>query len=58
VLPDENEDIVSAFLSTAPDAQSTPLPKDVGVQMTVGQQVIPSAAHGDGLYYCLIEKVG
>ena len=58
VLPDENEDIVSAFLSTAPDAQSTPLPKDVGVQMTVGQQVIPSADYGDGLYYCLIEKVG
>ncbi|MGI9299089.1 MAG: 16S rRNA (cytosine(967)-C(5))-methyltransferase RsmB [Luminiphilus sp.] len=58
LLPDENEDIVSAFLSSTPDAQPAPLPRDVGVQMTFGQQVIPSADYGDGLYYCLIEKVG
>ena len=58
LLPDENEDVVSDFLSTTADAQSVPLPKDVGIQMAFGQQVIPSPSHGDGLYYCLIEKMG
>jgi len=58
LLPDENEDVVSDFLSTTADAQSVPLPKDVGIQMAFGQQVIPSPGHGDGLYYCLIEKIG
>ena len=58
LLPDENEDVVSDFLSTTADAQSVPLPKDVGIQMAFGQQVIPSPGHGDGLYYCLLKKVG
>jgi 16S rRNA (cytosine967-C5)-methyltransferase len=58
LLPDENEDVVGTFLSTTSDAQSAPLPKDIGVQMTYGQQVIPSADNGDGLYYCLLKKVG
>ena len=58
LLPDENEDVVSDFLGTTADAQSVPLPKDVGIQMAFGQQVIPSPSHGDGLYYCLIEKIG
>jgi 16S rRNA C967 or C1407 C5-methylase (RsmB/RsmF family) len=58
LLPDENEDVVSDFLSITADAQSAPLPKDVGIQMAFGQQVIPSLSHGDGLYYCLIEKMG
>jgi len=58
LLPDENEDVVSDFLDTTADAQSVPLPKDVGIQMAFGQQVIPSPSHGDGLYYCLIEKIG
>ena len=58
LLPDENEDVVSDFLDTTADAQSVPLPKDVGIQMAFGQQVIPSPGHGDGLYYCLIEKIG
>lgn len=66
VLPEENESVVGAFLSSTPDARVLPWPKDValppgairgerGVQLLPG----PDPAATDGFYYaCLVRGGG
>jgi len=56
VLPQENDGIVGGFLDAETTACSVPLPQAVGETTTYGQQVIPSALGGDGLYYALLGK--
>jgi 16S rRNA (cytosine967-C5)-methyltransferase len=56
-MPAENEDLVSDFLETTNDAQVLPLPETIGIEKKVGRQTLPSASGGDGLYYCMLEKV-
>lgn len=66
VLPEENESVVSAFLSSTPGARALPWPKDLplppgairgerGVQLLPG----PDPAATDGFYYaCLVRGGG
>lgn len=56
VLPQENDNIIDGFLASETTAQTLPLPTKIGKAMTYGEQVIPSALGGDGLYYSLLEK--
>jgi 16S rRNA (cytosine967-C5)-methyltransferase len=57
LLPTENEDIVSQFLTATADAKTTPLSESFGIEKPVGRQALPSIKSGDGLYYCMLEKV-
>lgn len=57
LLPAENEDIVSNFLAVTADAKTIPLSESFGIAKSVGRQALPSASGGDGLYYCMLEKI-
>ena len=57
LLPAENEDIVSNFLAVTADAKTIPLSESFGIAKGVGRQALPSASGGDGLYYCMLEKI-
>ena len=56
VLSQENDAVIDAFLKTETSARILPMPTVVGEAMTYGQQVIPDASGGDGLYYSLLGK--
>ena len=56
LLWQENDAIVGGFLDADEGAQFMILPQTVGETTTYGQQVIPSALGGDGLYYALLGK--
>ena len=56
VLSQENDAVVGRFLDAETTACSLPLPQAVGEMTTYGQQVIPSALGGDGLYYAILGK--
>ena len=56
VLSQENDAIVGRFLNAEKTAHPMILPQTVGEATTYGQQVIPSALGGDGLYYALLGK--
>ena len=56
VLSQENDAVVDRFLGAENTAHSMVLPHTVGETTTYGQQVIPSALGGDGLYYALLGK--
>jgi 16S rRNA (cytosine967-C5)-methyltransferase len=62
ILPEENYDIVSAFLADHPDAETITL--DGQINMTdamivtqAGLQLLPTRAEHDGFYYAGIRKV-
>ena len=57
VLPAENEDIVGNFLAVTAGAKVIPLSESFGIAKKVGRQALPSASGGDGLYYCMLEKI-
>lgn len=56
LLPQENDAVIDGFLKAEATAYSLLLPQAVGELTTYGQQVIPSALGGDGLYYSLLGK--
>ena len=57
LLPAENEDIVSNFLAVTANAKTIALSESFGIEKKVGRQALPSVSGGDGLYYCMLEKV-
>lgn len=57
LLPAENEDLVSNFLALTKNARAIPLPESIGIEKKVGRQALPSLTGGDGLYYCMLQKV-
>jgi 16S rRNA (cytosine967-C5)-methyltransferase len=56
LLPAENEEIVSAFLATHPDAAETPLSVPGAVARIHGAQCLPREGGGDGLYFAQLCK--
>jgi 16S rRNA (cytosine967-C5)-methyltransferase len=62
VLPQENEEVVRAFLAAAPRMQAVPLPAAArlapgALERPVGVQLLPGAEAGtDGFYYACLEK--
>ena len=57
LLPAENEDLVSEFIHQMPGVKELPLTETIGIKKAVGRQALPSLGGGDGLYYCMLEKV-
>lgn len=57
LLPAENEEQIDGFLAMTNDARAISLSERIGIEKKVGRQVLPSVTGGDGLYYCMLEKV-
>ncbi|MBI3574422.1 MAG: 16S rRNA (cytosine(967)-C(5))-methyltransferase RsmB [Gammaproteobacteria bacterium] len=57
ILPEENEQQITAFLAREGSAVEALLPTTVGRQRAVGRQVLPGDRGMDGFYYaCLLKK--
>lgn len=65
ILPDENESIISKFLTTHDDALLCDITLPIGKKKTVGHQLLPLASQdqdaaidwsSDGFYFCLLKK--
>ena len=56
VLRQENEQVITAFLATQPDASERPLPVTWGRALLRGRQILPGEAGMDGFYYALLVK--
>lgn len=57
ILPEENEQQVTGFLSRHVDAREHPIDAAWGVARSVGRQTLPGEEGMDGFYYALLEKV-
>ena len=58
VLPEENEDIVSKFLSSRDDAEVLPINMQQGIKLQFGHQLLPTSKAYDGFYYSRLGKLG
>ncbi|BAN68102.1 16S rRNA (cytosine(967)-C(5))-methyltransferase RsmB [endosymbiont of unidentified scaly snail isolate Monju] len=56
LMPQENEQVVTAFLRAHPEALSLPLPDTWGHARETGRQTLPGESTMDGFYYALLEK--
>lgn len=57
LMPQENAQVVMAFLAGQADAKAVPLPENFGHACEVGRQTLPGEQTMDGFYYALLEKV-
>ncbi len=57
LLPQENDDVIGAFLAKEPNAKVTPLSSVGGLETQFGRQRLPGVHQGDGFYYCLLTKL-
>ncbi len=58
LLPQENEEQISAFLREHEDARAVMLASRTGINMHHGLQLLPDTLETDGFYYALLEKQG
>ncbi|MBK1703119.1 16S rRNA (cytosine(967)-C(5))-methyltransferase RsmB [Halochromatium glycolicum] len=56
LLPDENEEQITAFLARQHDARERPLPAKVGRACRHGRQLLPTEEGPDGFYFALLQK--
>ena len=56
VLPEENDDVVEAFVNTQPDCQPTAIDTNWGIATRLGRQLFPTPGGHDGFYYALLTK--
>jgi 16S rRNA (cytosine967-C5)-methyltransferase len=57
VFPDENEQVVEAFLKRTSDAEHQPIDEKWGTSRLAGRQLFPEADGGDGFYYARLRKL-
>lgn len=57
ILKVENEQQMVNFFATHADAQEIKIEADWGIEQIHGRQLLPKIGHGDGFYYCRIEKM-
>ena len=57
VLPQENSELVNAFLQQTPDAKALPMQVDWGIMQAVGRQILTGMQGMDGFYYVVLTKI-
>ncbi|MBI3571256.1 MAG: 16S rRNA (cytosine(967)-C(5))-methyltransferase RsmB [Gammaproteobacteria bacterium] len=57
ILPEENEQQMTAFLAREDSAAEAPLPTTVGRERAVGRQILPGDHGMDGFYYACLLKI-
>ena len=58
VLPEENDQVVKAFLAETPDAELLPIEAEWGLKTDYGRQLFPIIDGSDGFYYARLRKNG
>lgn len=56
VMPQENTQVMEAFLAQTADARELPINAHWGIAQPAGRQLLPGPHNSDGFYYCLIQK--
>ncbi|MFK8042147.1 MAG: 16S rRNA (cytosine(967)-C(5))-methyltransferase RsmB [Congregibacter sp.] len=56
LLPEENSDVVAAFLARQANAREEPLELESALPCPHGRQLLPSAKGADGLYFAMLYK--
>lgn len=56
ILPEENEHIITKFLTQQADASAVALELPFGISRKVGMQVLPGEQDMDGFYYAVLAK--
>ncbi|WP_439101767.1 16S rRNA (cytosine(967)-C(5))-methyltransferase RsmB [Congregibacter sp.] len=56
VLPEENSEVLSAFLARQGDAREEPLAMEASQPCAHGRQLLPQAEGSDGLYFAMLYK--
>lgn len=56
VMPEENSDIIAAFLDCTPDAKLEAIAASWGVECPQGRQLLPNAEGHDGFYFAKLRK--
>ena len=57
ILKAENEQQMIEFFANHADALEVKIEADWGIEQIYGRQLLPQVGHGDGFYYCRIEKI-
>jgi 16S rRNA (cytosine967-C5)-methyltransferase len=58
VLSEENGSVVERFLGHRRDAETRPIDDNWGERAGPGRQLLPTAGSHDGLFYCLLQRLG
>lgn len=58
VLPEENVEVMRAFLADTPDAAEAVIEAEWGIPQAVGRQLLPAPGGCDGFYYARVVKRG
>lgn len=58
ILPEENHQIIEAFLDTQADAKDQEISAQWGVECPRGRQLLPDPSGHDGFYFALLRKPG
>lgn len=56
VMPEENTQVIEAFLQVTDDAREHKLDVPWGIPQTCGRQLLPSTEGHDGFYYAVLDK--
>lgn len=56
ILPEENAELVSSWLTTQPRAKCSPIEANWGHACDVGQQILPGEENMDGFYFAKVQK--
>ena len=56
ILKAENEQQMVEFFATHADAEEVKIEADWGIEQIHGRQLLPQVGHGDGFFYCRIQK--
>lgn len=57
VLPEENTDVIAAFLRDTPSAQEWPIDAEWGIAQPAGRQLLPSVGGCDGFFYARLHRI-
>lgn len=57
ILKVENEQQMLNFFAEHPDAVESKIDASWGIEQIHGRQLLPETDHGDGFYYCRIQKI-
>ena len=56
ILKAENEQQMVDFFAHHADAKEIKIEADWGIEQIHGRQLLPKVGHGDGFFYCRIQK--
>jgi len=57
ILPEENSELITAFIDSQSDARTRTLATDWGRQTTAGRQLLPGEHQMDGFFYAALRKI-